>query len=169
MYEQRAVIVNRHRAPYPYRLLARIFLVAVGLNFIWEMLQMRAYVEMADRPWRETLGACTVASFLDAVLSLTLYIVVAAAHRDLSWPFHGNANIYVLTAVISAITAIFVEIIAVSNDYWSYTKSMPTLPVFNVGAWPVLQLALLVPFSIWIAALWSKRSYRNSRTHGRVN
>ena len=39
----------------------------------------------------------------------------------------------------------------------AYTPNMIFVPVLNVGVWPFLQLMLLVPLAIWIAALISRR------------
>ena len=42
------------------------------------------------------------------------------------------------------------------NDRCSLDKDN-VVPVLNVGLWPFLQLMLLVPLAIWIAALISQR------------
>ena len=44
-----------------------------------------------------------------------------------------------------------------ASGKWAYTANMIVVPVLNVGLWPFLQLMLLVPLAIWIAALISRR------------
>lgn len=42
-------------------------IAAFAFNWLWEMLQMRAYVEMASSTWSETVPRCTVAALGDVL------------------------------------------------------------------------------------------------------
>jgi len=39
---------------------------------------------------------------------------------------------------------------------WSYNERMPIVPAVEVGLWPLLQLSILVPASMIVAALESR-------------
>lgn len=44
-----------------------------------------------------------------------------------------------------------VEWRALAVARWSYTESMPVVPLLSVGLWPLLPLTLLVPAAIALA------------------
>lgn len=131
-------------------------IVAFGLNWLWEMAQMRAYVEMAGRPWQETVWPCAVASLGDVALTLVVYGIVALATGRMRWPVDGKWNTYAAASVLGAVCGLAMEWRALAQGRWSYTDQMPTIPVLGVGLWPLLQLALLVPVTLGIAG-WRGR------------
>ena len=55
-------------------------------------------------------------------------------------------------ALIGAAVGSPVEWYALASGRWSYTNRMPLMPALGIGLLPVLQLALLVPASIFLAA-----------------
>ena len=59
------------------------------------------------------------------------------------------------------IIAVMVEWIAMSGlGRWSYTASMPLLPVLGVGVVPVVQMLVLPPVIFKITGWWLKRQLR---------
>ncbi|NKE70272.1 hypothetical protein [Candidatus Manganitrophus noduliformans] len=120
---------------------------------------MVAYTEMAGQPWRETALRCTVASIGDALLTLGAGLLLA-------WRFkHRGARtrrVYLQGAFIGAACAVAIEWIAIFWGRWSYSDRMPQIPWLGVGLWPILQLTLLIPAALWIAAGWSGRPNRLS-------
>ncbi len=148
-------IADRTRSLWPF--VARVILAAFGLNWVWEMAQRPAYAEMAGRPWRETVLGCTVATAGDAVITLGIYAMGALAARRLRWGIGGGWNVYATAALLGGASATAIEWRALAFGRWSYTESMPVVPVLVVGLWPFLQLTLLVPAAFWIAARWTKR------------
>jgi hypothetical protein len=133
---------------------AAVFILAFGLNFLWEMLQMPAYAETAGRPWRDTALVCAVASAGDAALTLVIYGIGALVKGDRRWVMRGGWTNYVTSALLAAACAAAIEVAALATGHWSYISRMPVLPPFGVGLWPLLQLTLLVPLSLRIAAWW---------------
>jgi hypothetical protein len=89
-----------------------MFTAAFVLNFLWEMLQMRAYTETADLPWRETILTCAFASVGDAAITGGVYLMIAVATRDWTWGFKAGLKPYALAAVLGALSAIAIELIA---------------------------------------------------------
>jgi hypothetical protein len=134
------------------RYLAALFVSAFGLNWLWEMAQMSAYVEMAGRPRGETLLTCTAAAFGDALVTLAVYAAGALVTRNSRWALKGGWKVYLSAALVGALCAVVIEWVALSTARWSYTGGMPK--VLGAGLLPLLQLALLVPAAFRITLWW---------------
>lgn len=130
------------RLPAP--IVGRLALVAVLLNWPWEMAQMSAYAEMAGRPWASTIWRCLRASAGDAALTVFAASLGLRISRQPPWA-------YAAAAAAGAMTALLVEWTAVSVGAWSYNQRMPTVPLLDAGLWPLLQLTILVPAALWAA------------------
>jgi hypothetical protein len=122
-----------------------------ALNWLWEMLQMPAYVEMAGRSWAQTAGLCTRAAFGDVVLTFGVFGLGSLAAGRLRWSSDGEWNAYAAAALIGATFATVIEYHALAMGRWSYTNYMPIVPALGIGLWPLLQLTLLAPAALWIA------------------
>lgn len=131
-------------------------LTAFALNWVWEMAQMRAYVEMAGRSWQETVPRCTVATLGDVVLTLAVWGVAALAAGRLRWGASGGWNVYAAAVLLGAVCAMSFEWFSLATGRWSYSSQMPVVPLLRVGLWPLLQLTLLTPVAFWIAA-WAAK------------
>lgn len=112
---------------------------------------MRAYRELESQPWLDTLGGCTLAALGDVLLTLIPYTVAAIMSRNARWAWAGGAKTYLVLAALGFATAMIGEHIGLGAGEWSYNERMPIVPVFDVGAWPALQLTLLVPLSFLVA------------------
>ncbi|SRR5579871_4991507 len=134
------------------RFAAALVLVAFALNWLWEMLQMPAYAEMADLSWRQTLPRCTVAAGWDVLLTLAVYAVGALVAGRWWW---AARRWYALAAagILGGTAGVALEWRALAAGRWAYTDRMPLVPLLGVGLWPVLQLAFLVPVALAAAAL----------------
>ncbi|HMC66705.1 MAG TPA: hypothetical protein VKI65_17350, partial [Gemmataceae bacterium] len=115
---------------------AVMFIAAFGLNWLWEMLQMPAYKEMAGHPWREKALRCAGASLGDAALTLGIYGVGALAAGRLRWGMRPTWNVYVTAALLGGICAAAVECHALLSQRWTYADRMVLVPVLGVGLWP---------------------------------
>jgi len=134
--------------------LAGLFVVAFALNWWWEMLQMPAFIEMMDRPWRATALLCTFAGLGDAAITLMIFAMVALATRRCHWAVAGQWPPYLAAALSGAAVAVAIEKAALAAGYWTYSGRMPVVPALGVGLVPLLQLMLLVPFAIRLSAWW---------------
>lgn len=134
------------------RFLVRLFLVAVGINFVWEMAQMPLYESM---PFDEAYAwwLCFRASLGDGVIILFIWAVGWAVFRGSTWfqPLRA-ANIVVLLFT-GAVIAVAIEIHALGTGRWAYSDLMPIVPVAGVGLSPLIQL-LILP---WISMVVAKR------------
>ena len=140
--------------------LGALVVSAFVLNWLWEMVQMPAYAEMAGRLWLETVGICTIAAWGDVVITLGVYGAVALATRDLRWAATGRWPVFAVSALLGAVCAFLFERIALAAGRWSYTDRMPIVPALGVGLWPLLQLTLLVPLNFWLASWWGRGGAR---------
>src|SRR3989442_11177651 len=104
-----------------------MFVAAFGLNFLWEMLQMPAYAELAGRSWRQTGLTCALASVGDTAITLSIYVVVALATRNWRWGTQGARKNYIVVAVLAATCAILMELVALATRRWSYLNRMPAV------------------------------------------
>lgn len=131
---------------------AVLTLSAFALNWLWEMVQMPAYVGMADRPWRDALGICTRATLGDVVITWASYGIGALASGQWRWGMMTTWNVYATGSVLGALAAVGIEWRGLSSGTWAYTDHMPIIPWTVVGLWPFLQLTILVPLALGIAA-----------------
>jgi hypothetical protein len=134
-----------------------LLIVAFVLNWTWEMLQMFAYAGMTDAPWTKTIVLCSVASLGDVGITVIVFVTVALAAGKLSWAWDFKWHSYTAAALIATCYSTLTELWGLASGTWAYTANMIVVPVLNVGLWPFLQLMLLVPLAIWIAALISQR------------
>jgi hypothetical protein len=81
-----------------------MFTAALLLNFLWEMLQMRAYAATTNLPWQETILTCAFASVGDAAITGGVYLIVAIATRDWTWGFKATLKLYALAVVLGALS-----------------------------------------------------------------
>lgn len=132
--------------------IAVIAAIAFILNWLWEMLQMPAYQEMAHRSWAETARICTIATLGDVAATLGVYGIGALAARDPRWGLRDNWHVYGTAAILGAGIATGIEWHAMSEGAWSYTDLMPMVPLLDVGLLPWLQLTILIPASLWFGA-----------------
>lgn len=142
-----------------------LLVAAFGLNWFWEMLQMSGYVEMGGRPWRENMLLCTVATFGDVAITLSICGVGGLASGRLRWGLEGRWNLYAAASLLGGLCSTAIEWRALAFGRWTYSDQMPIVPLLDIGLWPFLQLTLLVPAAIWIAAWPIHRSHHSCETN----
>lgn len=142
--------------------LIAVAVVAFVLNWVWEMAQGGAYVELAALPWDQRLVRCTIAAIGDVALTLGIYGVGALAAGRLRWGMSGGCHLYATGMLLGMASAIAVQWRALAFNFWSYNEKMPIVPIARVGLWPFLQLTMLVPMSFWIARRWCKTNPVNA-------
>lgn len=126
-------------------------------NWLWEMAQMEAYVEMAGRSWLKTAMRCTVAALGDAAITLGICVVGSLAARDWEWGSARRWNVYAFASIMGLGCAAAFEWYSLATGRWTYNTYMPVVPVLKVGLWPLLQLSTLVPLSFWLSAEFYRR------------
>ena len=118
-----------------------ILILAILLNFVWDMAQMPLYKNM--EPGLQSTIFCGVASIADGILVMLLYYSFALVYKETFWlQKHLGKRTFALM-MAGVIGAVVAEIRHVSAGSWAYTDAMPIIPVINVGLSPVLQFMLL--------------------------
>lgn len=146
-----------------WRYFVALLLASFVLNWLWEMAQMPAYVEMAGQKWSDTFSTCTTATVGDVAITLAIYGIGTLASSQVRWGMTGKWNVYVTGAVLGGIAAVVIEWQALASGRWTYAASMPIVPVLQVGLWPLLQLVILVPAAFSIAYWWQRRNQNAAR------
>lgn len=120
------------------------------LNFIWEMWQIPFFVDIPSGTHWAGVVACTQATFGDAAISIVAFWCVAALARSRRWIYKPSSlqiGSFIMVGVV--ITIVFEAIATVFLDRWSYSSSMPTIPILGTGLFPLLQWIFLPPLTIW--------------------
>ena len=130
---------------------AILFAVSFAADWVWEMSQMSAYAPMPGHTWKEVTLFCTAASVGDAALTLLIFGAGALAARRWSWVEEFGWKAYAVAAFLGAVATVVIERAALGAGYWSYVSRMPRVPLLGVGLLPLMQLTVLVPFSLWAA------------------
>lgn len=133
----------------------RLFIVAVSVNFAWEMAQAGVYAPMGtfwEATWR-----CFVAGLGDGVIVIIIALTGSALFRSADWFLMIRRFQYGLVALAALFAAVVVEWWGLSSGRWAYESTMPLVPGTRLGVVPLAQMTLLVPFSLWLAALWQRR------------
>ena len=120
-----------------------IFLVAVVVNYAWELAQTPLYsgVYFPGAIWH-----CFVASLGDGFLVLFIYAAVAIAVGSLDWYARPAARADLAMAATGFAVSVAVEWWGLHiARRWQYSALMPILPGAEVGLAPVLQMLLLPP------------------------
>jgi hypothetical protein len=134
-----------------WRVSAVIFIVAVALNYLWELAQSPLYVGMGD--FRRMLWHCFVASLVDGALVLLIFVVGRAVFRRRDWFVRPGAYGYALMLGAGLVIGITLEWAAVHIlGRWEYTARMPVVPLLGVGLAPIAQMLVLPPVTFQIVA-----------------
>lgn len=124
------------------RFVLLLFVVAVGINYVWEMAQMPLYQNMPFDSLRSWL-LCFRASLGDGIIVLIIWAMGAAAFRRIGWYRPLRLLNTAVMLLLGAVIAVAIEVHALSTDRWAYSELMPIVPLVEVGASPFVQLLLL--------------------------
>ena len=131
-------------------LCARIFVIGFLVNLVWENAQGFLYV--GYRGFVEHFWACFVASVIDALVILLVYLVLALVYQELYWPRRNTSVRYVVVALLGGALAVGFELWALAVGEWSYTPLMPVVPGLGVGLSPLVQLMVLPVLTYHLSA-----------------
>lgn len=147
------------------RFLLRLFVLAVGINFVWEMAQMPLYRNMPFDDL-QSWWLCFRASLGDGVIVLSIWAIGAFLFRRHGWFYPVRPLNAVVLLLSGAVIAIGIEIHALNTGRWAYSELMPLLPVIGVGASPIVQLLLLPWLSMRLAVKWRITTTKRASVQG---
>jgi len=123
-------------------------LIAFALHSVWENAQaplFRGYVSFTEH-----FSACFVRTIGDVIITLSVYFIFALFKNDLGWLSALNKKDIILLAIVGFLIAVGIEQRAMLQGRWAYADVMPIIPYLKVGFMPILQMTLLLPFSIYL-------------------
>ncbi len=136
-----------------WRTLAAIFIVAVAVNYPWELAQAALYAGTAD--FIRMLWHCFAPSLGDGLLVLIIFALGWAVLRRRDWFTQPGVRGYALMLIAGLAIAISVELVAVhALGRWAYTARMPIVLGLGVGVAPVAQMLVLPPIIFRVVASW---------------
>lgn len=135
---------------------ATVFIVAVLVNYPWELAQSPLYTEggnLKGMGWH-----CFVAALGDGLLVLLVLAAGAAAFHRQDWFERPGLRGYALMGMAGLLVAVLVETVAVHVlGRWSYADEMPRVPGVDIGIIPLLQMLILPPLAFKGATRWLNR------------
>ncbi len=138
-------------------LFPRLFLVAVLINYIWEITQSPLYVGMEN--FNLVWWHCGLAALGDGLLVLLIYAAGWAVLRRRDWFVQPGGIGYAVMLLAGLVIGVSVEWLAVFiGNRWEYTARMPLIPLLGVGLVPVAQMLALPMLIFRIIAMWHSRS-----------
>ena len=140
-----------------YKLIS-IFIVAVLLNYLWELAQAPLYVGLQDYDTR-VFWHCFVASLGDGIMVLLIVAAGWITLRQPDWFVRPGVPGYLVMIAAGLFLAVVVEWMAVHKlQRWAYADRMPTVPGLGIGLVPIAQMLILPPLIFRIAAVIGLRT-----------
>jgi len=116
-------------------------LLAFILNFFWEVAQGPLYKGF-EYDWLH-ISFCMLASIADMLMVLILLFAFGLIYKNVYWINSMDLKKSLLLVFVGFSGAILAEVFYTMRGDWSYTDTMPLLPVVEVGVSPVLQFMIL--------------------------
>jgi len=104
----------------------RLFVVSVGINYLWEMAQMPLYEGMSFQNLVSWL-LCFRASLGDGLIVLAIWAIGFFVFRNLDWYRRINLKSMFVLVTSGVLIASAIEIHALKNGRWSYSPHMPVV------------------------------------------
>jgi len=145
------------------RLIQITFLLALAVNFAWEMTQMYFYSSLPDSI-PKMLFQCGFATVGDGLYTVLLYLAGAALTGDRRWIVALQWSKAALVVAAGFVSGVVLERIALAFGLWRYSAAMPT--ILGAGMWPVVQ-AMLLPVFVFRLATWFGRESLKHRGESR--
>jgi hypothetical protein len=141
----------------PKRPLVLIFIVAVLLNYLWELAQAPLYVGLENYD-AGVFWHCFVASLGDGVMVMIILAAGAITFHRWEWFQRPGVAGYLIMLTAGLMLAVLVESVAVHIlERWKYTANMPTLPGPDIGLVPIAQMLFIPALTFRTVALLLSR------------
>lgn len=135
-------------------------LVAFLLNFVWEVIQIPLYKGASFSV--QHIAICALASVADATMVLLIYFCFGFIYKKPLWVQNLTLPRILILMLVGATGAVLAEMRHISSGNWAYSKSMPVIPVVDVGWSPVLQFMLLPVITYFITFYLLNNQRKNS-------
>ena len=140
--------------------LIAVFIVAVLLNYLWELGQAPLYLGMEEYNGG-VFWHCFVASLGDGIMVLLIVTAGWITLRQPAWFVRPGVRGYLVMITTGLVLAVVIEWIAVHKlGRWVYAEKMPTVPGMGIGLVPIAQMLILPPVIFRITAAIGLRKGR---------
>jgi hypothetical protein len=137
--------------------LISVFIVAVLLNYLWELGQAPLYLG-GEEYNAGVFWHCFVASLGDGIMLLLIVTVGWITLRKPAWFVRPGFRGYLVMITTGVVLAVVVEWVAVHGlGRWVYAEKMPTVPGLGIGLVPIAQMLILPPLIFRIATVIKAR------------
>lgn len=134
--------------------LALVWTTSFFLHFAWEMWQASFYQGMDKADHATAIWVCTKATFGDANIAITAYLVAALSIRTVYWLKAPLAKpLFIFLVVGLLITVLFEYLATEVLARWQYNENMPTLPLLGTGLLPLAQWIIVPLISFYASRL----------------
>lgn len=123
------------------RLVIILSILAFSLNFAWEIIQLPLYQNNSFD--LRHVSFCAVASLADVIMVLLIYFVLGKIYKSPFWIKDITFDKALFLIFTGGMGAVLSEMKHLSEADWSYSSSMPVVPLIHVGLSPLLQFMLL--------------------------
>ncbi len=135
------------------RVYATLSFIAFLLHFLWERSHIVLYT--GYEAMEGIFPVYLFATLGDVAYTLGAVLFVSFFTGCLTWFIRPRAQAYVGLAFMGLAIALFVEYKAMALGRWAYTEAMPMIG--PLGLSPLVQMAVLLPLSVFIASLVERR------------
>lgn len=135
------------------RFLFCLFIVATALHFGWELSQMGYYsFSVPSLPSYDAfIKDHWAVAAKDGLITVALYLLVGMLVKNAGWAKRFSQRRLAFLVVLGFMWAVGVEYHATEIAHrWAYAKSMPMIPIINVGVAPILQMVILPFLAIFL-------------------
>lgn len=122
--------------------------ISYAVNSAWEVYHAQLY-EVEYGMLKFTITA--LAALGDVGLTLIVYAAVLMFMGEKKQLGKLTAQDLFMFALFGIVATVFIETLFLQLGWWLYAPSMPHIPYTNLGISPVLQMAITIPFSVWLA------------------
>ena len=148
---------RRRTSHMPAYKLISVFIVAVVLNYLWELAQAPLYVGLEDYN-AGVFWHCFVASLGDGIMVLLMVAAGWITLRQADWFDRPGVPGYLVMITAGLVLAVLVEWVAVHRlGRWVYAERMPMVPGLGIGVVPIAQMLILPAMIFRIAAVIGSR------------
>ena len=125
-----------------------IYIFAVLLNFVWEMLQMPLFdVPPADTHYWNVVLMCGFATLADGMIMLIAYWTASGFARSRQWFVASERKFMLIFLATGLVITCAIELFAITQGIWRYSGLMPQ--AFGIGLSPFLQWVFPPLIALW--------------------
>lgn len=127
-----------------------VAIFAFFLHFIWELIQLPLFAGFGEVHYYTVILHCTKATGGDVIISLVAFWTASVAARSRFWFISSRpVPVAVFLTVGLLITVVFELLATGPLQRWTYSETMPLLPLTTIGLSPIAQWVILPLIQIW--------------------